>query len=414
MEKKEVKQPNDNVEVESSEPKKTPVKKPVNLKALFFFLVFVVFACTFTVLGVLIGTKVIPAVNQWLIDHNFKEAEVQNRESNSPFIPQPTTQINEGAKGSVGFTIPQVVEKVSKGVVSIAKTTKSNSSLENNGVFDTIGTGFVVESNGIVITNQHVVSDLDATYQIVTQENKKYSVKSIVRDDVNDIALLVVDGSGLTTIAMGDSEKIKVGETVIAIGTPLGEFPGSVTVGVISGLKRSVAAGGGFWESKKSYDNVIQTDAAVNPGNSGGPLLNLSAEVIGVNFATTGSADNISFALPINLVKKRVAEYKQFGKFITPYLGVNYRTITKQEATYFGVNAGALVRGVAKDSPAEKAGLRVNDIVTKINNVELSTTLAEALAKLKVGDEVMITVTRTEQSGTSQTLTLKTILVERP
>lgn len=414
MEKKEVKQPNDNVEVESSEPKKTPVKKPVNLKALFFFLVFVVFACTFTVLGVLIGTKVIPAVNQWLIDHNFKETEVQNRESHSPFIPQPTTQVNEGAKGSVGFTIPQVVEKVSKGVVSIAKTTKSNSSLENNGVFDTIGTGFVVESNGIVITNQHVVSDLDATYQIVTQENKKYSVKSIVRDDVNDIALLVVDGSGLTTIAMGDSEKIKVGETVIAIGTPLGEFPGSVTVGVISGLKRSVAAGGGFWESKKSYDNVIQTDAAVNPGNSGGPLLNLSAEVIGVNFATTGSADNISFALPINLVKQRVAEYKQFGKFITPYLGVNYRTITKQEATYFGVNAGALVRGVAKDSPAEKAGLRVNDIITKINNVELSTTLAEALAKLKVGDEVMITVTRTEQSGTSQTLTLKAILVERP
>lgn len=399
--------------VVKSQPSNAPVKKSgMSFKTILWVIFFILFACAFTMFGVLIGTKVIPAIDQWLIEHNFKEASTTiNRESASPFLPQPTNQVDNGAKGSSGLTIPQVVNKVSAGVVSIAIS--SNSSTSDASV-DAIGTGFVVDAAGLVITNQHVVNDADATYKVVTQDNKSYEVTLIVRDDVNDVALLVVEATDLSAISMGDSEAIQVGETVIAIGNPLGEFPGSVTVGVISGVKRSVSAGSGFWQNKKTYENVVQTDAAVNPGNSGGPLLNLSGEVIGVNFATTGSADNISFALPINIVKQRVSEFKQTGKFITPFLGVSYRMITKQEASYFGAVAGASIKSVAKDSPAERAGLLVGDIITKINGNDMSSSLADALAKYKIGEEISVTVFRSDKSGTSQTLTVKVVLAEKP
>jgi len=138
--------------------------------------------------------------------------------------------------------------------------------------------------------------------------------------------LIKVDATDLSPIDFGDSENIVVGQTVIAIGTPLGDYAGTVTTGVISGLERSVTTGASwFGETSKDYENVIQTDAAVNPGNSGGPLLNTMGEVIGINFATTTNADNISFALPINVVKNRVEEYITYGKFIKPYLGLHIR-----------------------------------------------------------------------------------------
>jgi serine protease Do len=137
----------------------------------------------------------------------------------------------------------------------------------------------------------------------------------------------------LATLQLGNSDSLKPGQLVIAIGTPLGEYAGSVTTGVVSGLNRSVTAGSqGFWGIAKTYEDVIQTDAAVNPGNSGGPLLNSSGEVIGVNFATTSVAENISFALPANFVSRRLDEYRKYGKFMKPYLGVEYQMISEQEA----------------------------------------------------------------------------------
>lgn len=393
-----------------------PQKKKRKSRFALWLILILIIGGIFTFFGMYLANTVMPTVRSWLVDHSFIEGQTNadKREQNSPFLPQPTASPDVGAKGSVGYTIPQIVKKVSPGVVSIAI---ASTDIGKGGIAqsaDNIGTGFVVESSGLIVTNQHVVSSVNAEYQVVTPDNKTYKAQKVIRDDVNDIAIMVIDAKNLPTVSFGDSDAVQVGETVIAIGTPLGAYPGSVTVGVVSGVARSVTTSGSFWQSGKVYENVIQTDAAVNPGNSGGPLLNLSGDVIGVNFATTGGADNISFALPVNLIKQKIAEYKQYGKFRSAYLGVNYRMVSQQEAVYYNLEVGALVQSVASGSPAEKANLKVGDIITKVDNTEVSTSLISVLAKHKVGDEVTVSVYRTVKNAKPEQLTMKVTLVDRP
>ncbi|MGI6423460.1 MAG: S1C family serine protease [Candidatus Dojkabacteria bacterium] len=298
--------------------------------------------------------------------------------------------------------IVDVVKQSSESVVSIAITTLSLK--QGEGIVDTvnnIGTGFVVDSSGIIITNQHVVSDNDAVYTVITNSGKEYTVVEIVRDDSNDIAVLKIDAKDLKALELGDSDNLLVGQTVIAIGTPLGEYAGSVTTGVISGLKRSVKTSSGwFGATSKVYENVIQTDAAVNPGNSGGPLISTEGKVVGINFATSSGADNISFALPVNTVKQRLEEYRTYGKFIKPYVGISYQMISEYEALYYkDVVAGALVINVDPKGPAAKAGIERGDIVVKINKQKVEGSFASLVQSFKVGQEVEIELW---QSGKSR------------
>lgn len=292
-----------------------------------------------------------------------------------------------------------IVEQASPSVVSIAVSKLTLS--QDRGLIDqssNIGTGFVVDKDGVIITNQHVVSDLTAEYKVVTQDGKEYSVDEVLRDDLNDVALIKInpESDELKELELGDSENLLVGQSVIAIGTPLGEYAGSVTTGIISGLNRSVTASSGwFGSTSKTYEDVIQTDAAVNPGNSGGPLLNSQGEVIGINFATTSGADNISFAIPINKVKSRIDEYRTYGKFIRPYLGVTYQMISEYEALYYtDVVPGALVLRVDPTSPAYEGGLRRGDIITKFGEYDVNKSLGEIIQLHKVGEEVEIKVMR--------------------
>lgn len=296
-----------------------------------------------------------------------------------------------------------VVKQSQDSVVSIAVSQLTLT--KENGVVDkssNIGTGFIVDPNGIIVTNQHVVSDVTTTYKVVTTDGKEYPITEIIRDDGSDIALLKVDATNLKPLKLGDSDNLLVGQTVIAIGTPLGEYAGSVTTGVLSGIKRSVTASSGwFGATAKVYEDVLQTDAAVNPGNSGGPLINTQGEVIGVNFATTSGADNISFALPINAVKNRLDEYRTYGKFIKPYIGVSYQTISSQEALYYqDVVSGALVINVDTKGPAAKAGVKRADIITKINGKELSSSLSLEIQKYKVGEEIELELWNMGESRT--------------
>ena len=293
----------------------------------------------------------------------------------------------------------EIVKNAESSVVSIAISKLTLS--QDQGLIDqssNIGTGFIVDKNGIIVTNQHVVSDLEAEYKVVTQEGDEYDVTEILRDDLNDLAVIKIDpkDSELKELALGDSDKLLVGLNVIAIGTPLGEYSGSVTTGIISGLDRSVSAGSGwFGTTSKTYENVIQTDAAINPGNSGGPLLNSQGEVIGINFATTSNADNISFAIPINKVKSRLDEYRTYGKFIRPYLGVTYQMISEYEALYYSdVVAGALVLRVDPTSPAYRGGLERGDIITKFGDVDVDKSLGEIIQEHNVDQEVDIKVMR--------------------
>lgn len=270
-----------------------------------------------------------------------------------------------------------------------------------------IGTGFIINNNGLVVTNKHVVSDTNSKYQIITNNDKKYDVQKIYRDPLNDVALLKIDpgqnpGETLQSVELGDSSKLQVGQFVIAIGTALGEFRSTVTTGVISGLGRGITAGSSFQGYAERLDNVIQTDAAINPGNSGGPLLNSSGQVIGVNTAIAQSGQNIGFALPINVIKDSLNNFNETGQFNRPYLGVGYKMIDKSTALENSVPEGAYVRQVVKDSPASKVGIKKGDIITKIDGerIQGDTELGKIIAKKKVGDIISLDVFR---SGKTQT-----------
>lgn len=262
-----------------------------------------------------------------------------------------------------------------------------------------IGSGFVISQDGLIVTNKHVVSVSNAKYRVITKDDKSYDVVKIYRDPDNDLAIVKIAATGLTPIELGDSDKLKVGQMAIAIGTALGEFRNTVTVGVISGVGRGITAGGPFEASAEKLDNVIQTDAAINPGNSGGPLLNSSGQVIGVNTAVSSEGQGIGFALPINVVKDAVNNFNSTGQFNRPFMGVEYRMVTRQIAVLNEIPEGAYIMSVVDGSPAEKAGVRSEDIITKINGDKLTTAndLARVVGKKKAGDTVELIIWRNEK-----------------
>lgn len=269
-----------------------------------------------------------------------------------------------------------------------------------------IGTGFVISSEGLIVTNKHVVSQTQGKYFIITSNEKKYTVENIYRDPLNDVALIKINpsenaGEKLTAVQMGDSTTLQVGQYVVAIGTALGEFRNTVTTGVISGLGRGINAGSPYEGAVERLDNVIQTDAAINPGNSGGPLLNSSGQVIGVNTAVSADGQNIGFAIPINSIKDSLSTFNQTGKFERPYLGIAYRILTKDAAVMNDLPEGAYVQQVVKDSPAEHADIRKGDIITKIDGqkVNSKSQLSTIIAKKKVGDTLSITIFRNGKSS---------------
>ncbi len=249
------------------------------------------------------------------------------------------------------------------------------------------GTGFFVRDDGLLVTNRHVVQDREAEYSVVLNDKTKLSAKVLVRDPVQDIAVLKVSAPRkFSALSLGDSSKLVLAQRVIAIGNALGEFQNTVSVGVISGLRRTVVASG------EELRAVIQTDAAINPGNSGGPLLNLSGEVIGINTAVAAGAENIGFALPVALVKRDIEAFEKTGKVTYPFLGVRFRI----------VDNGALVVGskdepaITKGSPADLAGLKEGDIVTELagETITADNTLAEIIQRHKVGEKISIVFLR--------------------
>lgn len=301
--------------------------------------------------------------------------------------------------------VTDVVKKVGPSVVSVsAKTPKRRvisfspfggiGSRIEGGQDQDIGSGFIVSSDGLIVTNKHVVSDTSLTYQVVTNDGKNHEVKSISRDPNNDIAVLKIDEKGLTPVEMGDSSNLEVGQFVIAIGTALGEFRNTVTTGVVSGLGRGISAGDQFGGYVEKIDNVIQTDAAINPGNSGGPLLNSMGQVIGINVAVASGAQNIAFSIPVNTVKDALNSYKSNGRFPSKaYLGIEYQMISKATALLNNVPAGALVANVRAGSPAEKAGIVEGDLIYKIDGKEV-TDLGKMIADKKSGDNIKIELWR--------------------
>ena len=276
------------------------------------------------------------------------------------------------------------------------------------------GSGFIVSEDGLVITNKHVVSDESASYTVLTNDGEKYPATVLALDPVQDIAIVKIktDSKNLPTVNLGDSDSVRLGQTAIAIGNALGEFRNTVSVGIISGLARSIEASGS--DGIEHLEGLIQTDAAINPGNSGGPLLNLKGEVIAINTAVARNAENIGFAIPINQAKRALESVEKTGKISVPYLGVRYIQISKElsEKENLPVSEGALVRGgedgpaIVSNSPAAKAGLKTEDIITAINSEKITETktLLGIIQKHNVGDVVRLSILR---EGKKQEISVK-------
>ena len=324
-----------------------------------------------------------------------------------------------------------VVKKVGPSVVTVAATAKV-SQIDQSDPFSffgfpspktqpetqNIGSGFIVSKDGTIVTNRHVVSDQEAKYTVITADAKKFSVVKIYRDPLNDVAILKINPSEnssvkLLPVVLGNSSNLQVGQLAIVIGTPLGEFNNSVTKGIVSGLGRGIVAGRPFEGYVERLDDVIQTDAAISPGNSGGPLLNSSGQVVGVNTAVSQNGENLGFALPINLVKDRMSAFNNSGKFDRAFLGVSYKMIARQLALQNDVPEGAYVQTVVKNSPADKAGIHLGDIISAIDGTKIQSKngdLSSIVAKRRVGQEVTITLWREDNRGNSTTTDVKVTL----
>jgi len=275
------------------------------------------------------------------------------------------------------------------------------------------GTGFIVSEDGMVLTNKHVVLDDEAEYVVLTSDGERFSAQVLARDPIQDIAILSIKQEGeelrsFSSVKLGDSEKIQIGQTAIAIGNVLGKYQNTISTGVISGLGRTItASGGGFYET---LEDIIQTDTAINKGNSGGPLLNLRGEVIGINTAIDVEGQNIGFSIPINKAKIGIEQVKETGEIVYPFLGVRYIVINKQiqEDNDLLVDYGALITGdrdnlaIVKGSAADKAGLKEGDILLELEGEKITTnnSLAKIIVKYSPEDEVSFKFLREKEEKT--------------
>jgi serine protease Do len=283
------------------------------------------------------------------------------------------------------------------------------------------GSGFIVTSDGLVLTNKHVVQDAEADYTVVTSDGTEYPAEVVSRDTINDIAVVrMKDGKDLTspdglrkagkkarnlpTVELGSSSDLQIGQRVVAIGNALAEYQNSVTTGIISAKGRSITAGTS--NGAENLANLLQTDAAINPGNSGGPLVNLSGQVVGVNTAIASGAQGIGFAIPIDDIKPIVKNVKENGKIVRPFLGVRYILLNEAKAKQLkiDVEGGALLTGdeakgefaVVPASPAEKAGLKMKDVILEVDGTKVTDDkpLQTMIASKAPGDTVNLKVWR--------------------
>ncbi|MBR5292216.1 MAG: trypsin-like peptidase domain-containing protein [Clostridia bacterium] len=295
---------------------------------------------------------------------------------------------------------PDIVEQVFDGVVGI----NTYSEYQGEFVQDGYGSGFVVASEGYIVTNAHVIRGGDKI-TVTFSDQEEVDAEVVGSDSTLDVAVLKVEKSGLTPLALGDSDPVRVGEFTIAIGNPSGtELAGTTTFGIISATARSIHLDG-------RVNNFIQTDAAINPGNSGGPLLNMRGEVIGITtakniyagydeYGNSISAEGLGFAIPINEAMNVVCQLIENGRMIRPGMGIQVIGVDAESAEYYGIPEGILIYSVTRNGSAHKAGLKVDDIIVEYDGIAATTqdAFVEYVQTLSVGDVLHLTVNRSGES----------------
>ncbi len=341
-------------------------------------------------------------------------ANNQNSSLTTPFSSKQTVVSSQSK------VIANIAQTVGQSVVSITATqggSGGNSSIFglglNNGPSQDSGTGIIISADGLIITNRHVIAAGTTSVSVTLSDGTTYNNVQVVGRTSNsnslDIAFLKINdlkGKKLVPATIGDSSQMKVGDSVVAIGNALGQFQNTVTSGIISGYGRTVQASSSTGTSSENLSDLFQTDAAINEGNSGGPLVNLSGQVIGINTAIASGSQNIGFAIPINDVTGLIKSVEQTGKLQQPYLGVIYVPITSdvQQQYNLKVSNGAWVPptsvlgqpAVVAGGPADKAGVKSGDIITAINGQQINqnTSLTSIVDKQQIGDKVTLTVNR--------------------
>ncbi len=341
-----------------------------------------------------------------LVFSNYYASGNQEKSENKAKV-----QENDSSGVIVGPTnIADMVEKVSPAVVNIETTVVTSNSMNDFPLNDPffrqffgdnsftpkpnvqkgIGTGFVISKDGYVVTNQHVI-DKASKITVNFDEDKQYEAKVVGQDYELDLAVLKIDGNkNFTTVKIGDSDSMRVGDWVIAIGNPYG-LDHTVTAGVVSAKGRPIEI------EDRVYKNLIQTDAAINPGNSGGPLLNTKGEIIGINTAVNAQAQGIGFAIPINTAKEVLNELIENGKIMRPYMGIWLQPVDEEIARHFGIEKkGIIIVNITSGGPADKAGVLKYDVIVSIDEKEINSydDLQEFLQDKKVGDRIMLEISR--------------------
>lgn len=328
----------------------------------------------------------------------------------------------------------KVIKKVMPSVVSIAIAEKledlqkqfpkgfnptiPDGTVDDRGMVTTGGgSGFIVAEDGLILTNKHVVSEKKAEYTVILSDGRTFPAKILSRDPINDVAILKIDAAGLPCVRLGDATKLELGQSLIAIGNALGIFRNTVSVGIVSGLSRSITAQQDPDAAPQEMRGLIQTDAAINPGNSGGPIVDSDGLVVGVNAAIVSGAQSIGFAIPVNAARRDIDDIKKYGRIRRPLLGLRYVMVDGglQKKMNLSVDHGALVMretqhdaAVVPDSPAEKADVRENDIVLEINGKKLDRDhpVQDLLQDANVGDEIELLILRDgKQFSVKATLT---------
>lgn len=357
----------------------------------------VALALCFAILGGAIGGGTV-----WLLTHNNTTSAGG---SSSTTIQQGrhenvTVDINEIETGKL-MTAAEVYAKNVNATVGIQTSITSTNLWGQQTTSAASGSGFILTADGYIVTNYHVIQNANSV-TVSTYGGASYNAKIVGYDESNDLAVLKIEATGLSPVVLGSSEKLNVGDTVLAIGNPLGELTFSLTTGVVSALNREVTFSGG------TVMDLLQTDCAINSGNSGGALFNLYGEVVGITNAkysgsssSGASIDNIAFAIPIDSVRAIVESIIEKGYYAKPVIGVSV-TDVDENSRQLGIPAGAWVKEVTAGGAAEAAGIQANDVITAINGTEISgvSDLKRILAKASAGDELSLVIWRKNQSLT--------------
>lgn len=336
--------------------------------------------------------KVMPAVVSIVISKHLADLEKEMSQEIADITPKSP----DGKQtGNDKFKIPDIMVD-NRGMVEIGG-----------------GSGFIVSANGIILTNKHVINDSKAEYTVILNDGRKFPAVVLSRDPINDVAILRIPAANLPSLKLGDAIKLELGQSLIAIGNALGIFKNTVSLGIVSGLSRSIMAQADPNAPPQEMRGLIQTDAAINPGNSGGPLVDKNGLVVGINAAIVSGAQSIGFAIPVNAAKRDLDDMKHYGRIRRPLLGLRYVMIddTLKEKMNLPVNYGAFVMresehdgAVVPGSPAEKADLREKDIVLALDGKKLDRNhpIQDFLENMNVGDVIELAVLRNGKQFTAR------------